>query len=265
MPDNPSTRKSILILGCGYVGSALYAKLASTGAASVSSRRGKIGGEGSPESPVLFDLSRRETWQLVENYQQIVWTFPAARSFSDVALALEFYEAMELQQKQVVVLGSTSSFLNSLPGELVDETFSLDMSQPRVVAEEELRKRSAFILCLAGIYGPGRDPCRWLLNGLIKNSLSFINLIHISDIVNILDCWVQSEGFHGQRIIASDGRHRRWNDVIEQLKQVGFLSRNFQAESLESSEGSLSKRLNNSRLIAELYSGGFHLYPEQGL
>ena len=265
MPENNRTWKPVLILGAGYVGRFVYELQAEQGNFYVTSRRGRADGCGSTQFPFLFDLSRPETWHVVERFDSIIWTFPAAQEQSDIARSIEFFDSMALHQKNVMILGSTSCFKVFLPGGLVDESCSLDLSQPRVVAEEELRKKSAFILCLSGIYGPGRDPCRWLLNGLVQHAASFINLIHISDILEIVKRWQERSDLAGARLIASDGRIRRWNELVDQLKSASMIPSDFQLEEMLSKEGPNSKQISNEKLKATLYSGPFHLFPEEGL
>jgi nucleoside-diphosphate-sugar epimerase len=266
MPEKSSSRKPLLVLGGGYVGKALSAARSVTLDVVLTSRSGQRGAVGDAQSPELFDLSRRETWDLVAAYDHILWTFPAATSHADVRIAITFFEEMKLAQKKVMVLGSTSCFIHKMPGELVDESFPLDLTQPRVIAEEQLRQRSALILCLAGIYGAGRDPADWLRRGLVKNGESFINLIHVNDIIKIIEHWrFSEENFAGKRIVASDGRHRRWHEVFEQMCSVGLL--NATARPFEQSlvQSATSKRVNNTVLREKLYAGPFHRYPEDGL
>lgn len=266
MPENSSSRKSLLVLGCGYVGQALSAASARSVEIVVTSRSGQLGAVGNVQAPLLFDLARRETWDVVESFEHILWTFPAATAHQDIRTALNFFETMHLEKKKVMVLGSTSCFLHKTPGELVDESFPLDLSQPRVVAEEQLRQRSAFILCLAGIFGPGRDPADWLRRGLVKNGESFINLIHISDILRVVENWYNSnDSFAGKRIAVSDGCHRRWKELFMQMRAAGVLETDVQPFDQLLAETSTSKRVNNALLRQTLYQGPFHRYPEKGL
>jgi nucleoside-diphosphate-sugar epimerase len=119
------------------------------------------------------------------------------------------------------------------------------------------------ILALAGLYGTGRDPAGWLKRGLIKNAHSFINLIHVSDVVKIIRCWLEIP-LSGIRLNVSDGRHRRWHELAEQLVNCGTLQKE-STHFLSDVPTVQSKRVNNSELVRQLYSGPFHAYPEDGL
>ncbi|MEY2988534.1 MAG: hypothetical protein RJB13_2055 [Pseudomonadota bacterium] len=255
---------SALILGRGYVAKALLA-FHSLGFC-VTSRKGTTQGNGSFEQPKYFDLDDPGSWSVVESFEQIVWTFPAAQKDAEIEKSLRFFESKCLQKKRVLILASTSAYRVNTVGALVDEKFPLDFNQPRVRAEEDLRDRGACVLHLAGIYGTGRDPVSWLQRGLIKNPDSFINLIHISDICHIMMRWLYSDGLSGRRLNASDGRHRTWNKLIEDLKRASLLDARFElTPDLGSPQGTSSKRICNEVLLKELYSGPFHSYPEEGL
>ncbi|NBO37041.1 hypothetical protein EBU99_00480 [bacterium] len=165
--------------------------------------------------------------------------------------------------KPVLVLASTSCYRTTVADELVDEKAELDSTQSRVVAEEKLRSLGATVLCLAGLYGGSRDPVQWLVNGLVKNSRAYINLVHKSDVVKIAEAWVESQ-LPGERINASDGRHRRWSEMLDCMKSFGVVPSDMQPF-VEELENVSSKRVCNSKLVSLLYAGPFHRYPEDGL
>lgn len=254
----------MLILGLGYVANTLL----SLGSAKfrVTSRGGSAAGSGTREQPLYFSLTDPDSWSAVDPFDHVVWTFPAAQNESEVKLAIEFFESKCLPDKKVLVLASTSAYRVGTAGSLVDENFPLDLLQPRVRAEEQLRSRGACILHLAGIYGPGRDPVNWLQRGLIKSPDAFINLIHASDIYRIIVAWLGSNGFKFRRFNASDGRMRTWQQLIDELKSAGLLDQTFEIPSdSQSPQNVSSKRVNHEALVHELYAGPFHCYPEDGL
>ena len=260
----PSPSPSALILGCGYVAKALMSMHSTR--LNVTSREGVTGGSGTLIQPKYFNLDDPESWAVVGPFEHIVWTFPAAQREIDVENALRFFESQHLSNKKVLVLASTSAYQANEIGGLVDEMCTLDLLQHRVRAEEELRIRGACVLQLAGIYGPDRDPLSWLQKGLIKSPDSFINLIHISDICAIVMKWLSTDGFCGRRFNASDGRHRTWFQLIEDLKKARLLDCSFElSPNPSSSQRVSSKRICNEALVKELYSGPFHCYPEHGI
>ena len=163
---------SFLILGCGYVGNAVKDQFPD---ARFTHRN-------------IFDLNNRKTWSSevlsVAPGGTVLWTFPAASTLEEEALAVELYETF-FQGLRVVVYGSTSAYRVQQEDEWVTEETELDLGQIRARTEEKLREKGACILHLAGIFGPGRDPLRWYERGLIQAGLSYLNLIHVQDIVSV--------------------------------------------------------------------------------
>jgi nucleoside-diphosphate-sugar epimerase len=263
MPEKFSKEKKVLILGAGYVGQALFAALSERTTVYVTSRKGRVHSSGHLAEPFCFDLRRPETWSLPIEPDFIIWTFPAAVEVDDIQHALSFCRRFIQKGVRVAVFASTSCYLTNAADQSVDEASDLDFSQPRVHAEEELRRLGCLILTLAGIYGPHRDPAQWLMRGLVKNGQSFINLIHISDIIKITQAWLD-QPLQGIRLNVSDGRHRRWMELLEQLKVKGTIPKNL--EPFVTLEPDLkSKRVENHALLSLLYGGPFHKYPEDGL
>lgn len=263
MPEDCENRKRVMLLGAGFTGRRLYADLQGKYCVTLTSRRGLREGSGTPEDTRLFNLPDRQSWANVYDTDFVVWTFPAAVEHHEVALAGEFVQQLNQREIPVVVFASTSCYITESPDQLVDESFPLDLSQPRVCAEETLRRSGCLILALAGLYGPGREPADWLRRGLIKNSQQFINLIHVADLARVVRSWL-SQPLTGLRLNVSDGRHRRWHEVAEQLKQHGVLNSDGWAFTSSIADRQ-SKRVSNSALVQHLYAGPFHQYPEDGL
>ncbi|NBX18024.1 MAG: hypothetical protein EBR09_11725 [Proteobacteria bacterium] len=263
MPDAVQNRKRITVLGAGFSGQSLFAGLSGQFDVRLTSRKGQSNGRGTPDDCVYFDSADRDSWPNVFESDFVIWTFPAATDFSGIAGALELAGRFLSRKIPVLVFASTSCYLVQSPDQPVDESCPLDESQHRVCAEEQLRRSGCMILALAGLYGAGRDPANWLRRGLIKNSEQFINLIHISDVVKIVRCWIENP-IGGVRLNASDGRHRRWRELEQQLRDCGVLESHF--PSLPSSAVSTaSKKVCNAALLRMLFNGPFHLYPEEGL
>ncbi|MEY3900986.1 MAG: hypothetical protein RL189_292 [Pseudomonadota bacterium] len=263
MPELGGIRKRVLVLGAGFVGKALFAGLSAQYDVFLTSRSGCKEGTGTPENALLFALQSSETWGVIESADAVIWTFPAAVSFDDIPKSHELGRKIRERGIPLLILASTSCYQTSLPDQIVDENFPLDDSQPRVCAEEQLRVQGSCVLALAGIYGPGRDPVLWLKRGLVKNGHQFINLIHVSDIVKIIGCWLENP-LEKLRVNVSDGRHRRWSELAEQLMNNGLIDKALTVFS-EDSSSPRSKRIDNSVLLRRLYSGPFHSYPENGL
>lgn len=233
----------MLILGAGWVGDALRARCPHAAFTRRSARPGAT----------EFDLAREETWTSLPADDEVVWTFPAAPPERAIAL----FESRFASSK-VVVLGSTSAYLSSGPDELVDESAPLDLAQPRVAGEEALRARGAAVLHLAGLWGPGRDPVKWLLEGRVRNGLRFVNLVHLDDVLaSIAAALAKFEP--GLRVNVSDGRPRRWNEHVAELHARGGLPAGFALE--QAPLGFKSKRIASTRLERLLPGHRFRRFP----
>ena len=68
---------------------------------------------------------------------------------------------MYLKNKNVIVLSTTSAYKSEIENEEINENSKLNLDEPRIYAEEELRKKGALILHLSGILGPERYPKNW--------------------------------------------------------------------------------------------------------
>jgi nucleoside-diphosphate-sugar epimerase len=224
----------VLVLGAGFVGRRLKHCYPSVCLTSRSPGRADI----------IFDLYDQRTWaNLPKEVNNVVWTFPAASSEGPQAsarhcLAEEFFDTYCVS-KNVVVYGSTSCYLTepSRQWQEVTEESSLNLEDRRVITEEALRKKGAMLLVLAGIFGLERDPIRWLSAGRVLNGESLVNLIHISDIVELT--LAAFEHFSpGERINLSCGHPLKWNDVADEAFRRGLL-----ADSI-----SLDKSIEHARL-----------------
>src|SRR5689334_17408140 len=122
---------------------------------------------------IHFDLASPETWTNVPSRADIVWCFPAAplKAVQDFARA----DGLFGRDGRLLVLGSTSAYdagrSPEYPPPWIDETAPVDFSKPRVQGEEFLREEcGATVLRVAGIYGPGRNPYRWIRSGRVRLS-----------------------------------------------------------------------------------------------
>jgi len=213
-----------LILGKGYVGSALHTAIPE----SLATQR-------SVKNPgtLTFDLERPETWRHIPKCDTVIWTFPAM----PIRAISRFYRQHLQDCKNLIVLASTSCYKVKRQKELISELSELDESILRVKGEEYLRKKGATILCLAGIYGPLRNPVSWLYKGLIQNPNKIVNLIHLDDITSTIKQLIETPQ-PGERFNLSDGEARIWRDIGE---KVGF-------EFRMPGERHLSKVIDNSKI-----------------
>ncbi len=244
MKSNPEN--SLLILGRGYVGSAVDQ--------AVSGARWTRKGD--------FELGRRETWKksVLDGNEKILWTFPAASTPDEEAWALELYDTF-FKNSSVVVYGSVSAYPVAKPGEWVTEETPLDMTQVRVRTEERLRERGACILQLAGIFGPGRDPVNWYQRGWIQAGLSYLNLIHLQDIVSVTLRILEHPQSSGERFNVSNGSPKTHFEIVEALKAIGKLPVQFSLPAIQKTD---SKKVSHDKLkqFLSLHSEDFIQFPE---
>lgn len=195
-----------LILGSGYVGSALVAQIPhAVFTHSTQQNVRTLGG-------IYFRLQDRDSWRSLPPASDIIWTFPAA----PLELVRELHETAMQDYKRLLVYGSTSCYLTSEDDETVTESYSVDLSKARVAGEEYLRDQGAMILVLSGIHGPGREPIEWLRQGRIRSLRKRVNLINRDDIVDITCHLLKADHLPtGERVNVSDGFSRRWSQIAE--------------------------------------------------
>ncbi|MGE5683127.1 MAG: hypothetical protein ACM34K_19875 [Bacillota bacterium] len=159
---------------------------------------------------VLFNVNDRSTWHNIEKTDPdgIVISFP----LNECDYIEEFLELCLKISERIAVIGTTSGFQKNL-SEITDES-PLDSTNPRTAAEEYFRKKGASVIHSAGIYGPGRNPLDWIKRGLIRNSMSTVNLVHAEDLARacsfILENFSQCSQF-----VLSDGHPYKWKEIIQ--------------------------------------------------
>lgn len=195
----------VLVLGKGYVGKAFCEKYPDA----IGTRR-KVTQKDTPS----FDLENPATWKNLPKAETVIWTFPA----TPLDKVKKFYEERLQDCKNLIVLGSTSRYVVKRQKQRIDEESPIDTSILRVQGEEFLKQQGATILALAGIYGPDRDPVTWLYKGLIRNPKKMLNLIHLDDILNALDHFVNTPT-PGDTFNLSDGEAKSWMEIGE---KAGF-------------------------------------------
>jgi nucleoside-diphosphate-sugar epimerase len=211
-------RSRLLILGTGYSGRRLYAAAKTSGARVWATSRNPE--RNLPHIPaddrIIFDLTRPETWAGLPSDCDIIWCFPA----QPIELVREFAESRQCTTRRLLILGSTSAYVDSDPSHTypppwVNESAPIDMTKPRVEGEEYLRRRwGAVILRVAGIYGPDRNPLDWIRQHRVASSPRYVNLIHVEDLAAIcLELCRRSPP--GEVYNVSDGLPRTWQAVCD--------------------------------------------------
>ncbi|MCS6896637.1 MAG: hypothetical protein NZM29_01575 [Nitrospira sp.] len=250
---NGQAERLLVILGAGYTGRRVYQKASSHNRPVLATSRNpdRLVGFVPPERRLQFDLADPTTWNNVPPGSDILWCFPA----EPPDLVRAFATATNLVSRRLVVLGSTSAYRLSPPDKYpppwIDETAPLEMHIPRVQGEEFLRTDChAVVLRVAGIYGPGRNPLRWISQGRVGPSRKYVNLIHIEDLVET--CLAALErGVPGEAYNVSDGVPRTWKDICRMAKATFGID-----PSRESADQSAGKRISNGKLLSLLAAAG---------
>jgi len=236
-------KRRIAVLGAGYTGHFLVRLLERQGFEVIASRRSGAPTALSSVLWIALDLADPRTWQNVPPCDGCVILFPAAPLESIERLSSLLFERC----RKLVVIGTTSSYKQSVEDEILDETAQLDIEAPRVQGEEYLRLRGGIILHSAGIYGPGRNPLDWLRAGRIASAERYVNLIHGEDLAAAALAALESDARCEQFVVA-DGVPRRWKDIAKWGRSKCFLT----DAVFSGGAGSPSRRLENDKLMRVL-------------
>ena len=195
---------NVLIAGCGYIGTALGARLAAEGCTVWGLRRQAR--ELPPGlHPVEADLTLPESLRALPRGIDVVFYTAAAHGRTDAAYCAVYVdgvrhllEALQQQHQQPrrIFFTSSTGVYAQCHGEWVDETWPAEpthFSGIRLLEGEALLRESPFpatVVRLAGIYGPGRsrliDSVRQGTALCPAGEPIYMNLIHRDDCVGVL-------------------------------------------------------------------------------
>jgi hypothetical protein len=197
------------------------------------------------EQRLQFDLAQTDTWKNLPSVADVLWCFPAA----PIEAVRHF--ARDRSWSRLVVLGSTSAYdvgsSSDSPPPWMDETAAVDLNKPRVQGEEFLRHEcGAVLLRVAGIYGPGRHPYRWIRSGRVGLSDKYVNLIHVEDLAEICLAALQY-GVPGGAYNVSDGIPRTWREIGRRLDE------HHSAHAPAQEQQPSGKRINTAKLRSMLH------------
>jgi len=266
--------KSITILGCGYLGTALAEQCVSKGwnvsaltrNADTAKNLHSLGVSQVVEAQLQDDGWHEE----LDSNQEFVVNCVGASSPDNQGYISSYIEGQDsvmkwLEQGNVgtFVFTSSLSVYPQTEKRFVDETAScLGVSEKGgllLAAEQKCfppvsSVKRSFILRLGGLYGPGRH----LLIDKVKNGQEFqgnadriLNLIHRDDAVGaILNCLEADESNLGRIYNVSDGNHATRGQIIS------WLAEKFQVTEpsfKEDDEGSTpNRKVSNNRILDEL-------------
>lgn len=222
--------KNALILGHGYTAKWLveYAKAHLPNVSVLSTSR-------SNPNFLSFDLARMETWRNLPQVDFTFWTFPA----SPFKVVQQFLSQKAVSLGKVVVIGTTGAFYSSFENDVFNEESAPDTTMERVLGEQEILRRFGIVVYASGIYGPDRNPIRWIEQGRVTASPKKVNLIHVEDLSQIL--WKSMLfGKAGTSYIACDSAPFTW-DVLFDLWKGSY-------QPITQPQG-LSKKTKRSKII----------------
>ncbi len=255
----------VLIIGCGYVGTALAERLVTAGSACVGTtttpaRLNEIKSTGARAE--ILDIGDRSALRaILSDCETVVLSIaPKSRDadYRDVYLAAANHLMAAVADSPVrhVVYTSSTRVYAQDDGQWVDEDSSTEPTSEagRVLLDTERclldagssSEINVSVVRLGGIYGPGRDPSARILR-LAGSSCSggsaYVNLIHRDDIVEALHRLIQSE-HHGPLNLCDDTPTTRRDYYDRVIAAASVAPIEWEAE--ESDER--GKRVSNARI-----------------
>jgi nucleoside-diphosphate-sugar epimerase len=270
----------VLIVGCGYIGRRVAARLATTPGAVTGLVR-------SADSARRLQAEGTAAWQADLDGRvpalraRAVYYFapPPATGEEDTRMR-HFLAALAAPPRRIVYI-STSAVYGDCHGEWIDETRATAPTTPRgqrrLDAERQLvnwcgsHGTQWTILRVPGIYGPGKLPLERLRKGLPvlrEADAPYTNRIHADDLASIAIAAMHSV-HHDTVYNVSDGHPGNMTDYFFRVADAAGLPRPREVARAEAdavlSAGMLSflqdsRRMDNSKLLKEL--GIVLAYPD---
>jgi nucleoside-diphosphate-sugar epimerase len=270
---------NILIAGCGYVGSALAARLLADGHAVWGLRRNASRLPGGVH-PVEADLSAPDSLDALPDDLDYVFYTAAAGGYDEVRYRATYVEgprnllvALAAQQQPLRRIFCTSStgVYAQYDGEWVDETSPTEpthFSGTAMLEGERVFREAPFpatAVRLGGIYGPGRTQTIDRIRDRVMTcpaEPSFLNLIHRDDCAGILHHLMQIENPDDLYLgvdcePAERGALYRW---LAEL--IGVPAPPVVDSEPEGRRARGNKRCSNARLLAAGYTFAYPTYRE---
>lgn len=200
--------KTILILGCGDVGTALGQRKLAQGYRVVGVRRHAAGLQSYGIDPLSMDINDESALEALPDADIVVYALSADRFEESAYQAayvdgldriLNAFEQRAKPPKHVIFVSSTSVY-GQQEGETVDEDSELDPKSfsGRLLVEAEQRLAASVLsgtsVRFSGIYGPGRERLiGQVQEGRIapKSPPMYSNRIHRDDCAGVLDFLIE--------------------------------------------------------------------------
>ena len=263
----------VLIAGCGYVGTALGAELVKAGHEVWGLRRDLDAAralEAHGIKPIVANLLRADTLKSFPAVDTVVFCQAPSRKnddYKDIYFEGTRNLLSVLPEKNIrkILLISSTSVYATTDGSWVNESTDpmagnhADAESREnakiLLAQEDLVMKSghpAMVLRLSGIYGPGRNRVRPIMEEKIRPVFSevFMNRIHLHDIVRAIRLLLD-KGTSGQTYLGADGAPSSQREFYTWVFEKLSLSLPASSAGVESGTAHLSnKRCSNQKLKA---------------
>ncbi len=259
--------KRALIVGCGYTGERVGARLLDAGLKVVGTTRNAARAarlESSGIQPLVGELTDRETLHSIDRLGShvVFYLVPPQRAAEDHLPAV--LDATSRAPLEALVYGSSSSVYGEGKDEWVDETeqprpegnaAKLRHAAEKTIVRAQWEFQTPGRICrISGIYGPNRTLRRALANGeyaLISGHDTWVNRIHVDDLATgLIAAW--KKGSDGRVYNMVDDEPHRASEYAYLAADLHGLPRPSWIELEEArerySEDVLRRKLSNRRL-----------------
>lgn len=265
--------QSILIAGCGYVGTALALELSKRGHAVWGLRRSADIREKKFQI-ITADLTKPSTLQNLPKIDWAVVSVAPEKSDTDSYRKIYVEGVRNLirtgSAKHILYISSTSVY-GQKKGEWVDENSPTepDHETGKILLEAEKQalhsKIPSIVFRLGGIYGPERNRIAFLKTGPVELDRpdDYINLIHLEDIVSAAVLLLE-KGRPGEIYLGVDDEPVKRRDYFSGIAEMmGAAAPSFKASGEESFlTGRSNKRVRNQKLKSIGYTFKYPTFRE---
>lgn len=275
---------SVSIIGCGWLGQALAQVLLAENIEVLASYQSqstleKLNSLNIPSTqlmlPITAGINELENNLDIAGVEQalfqqdvLVIAIPPQLKKGRLDYPLKIQQLVKLaelgQTKQIVLLNTTAIY-NGLAGE-IDESKALNLSAEKVetllAAEQAIQEfsKQVHILRLAGLVGPNRHPGKFLqADRLFKNASAQVNLVHQTDVVNIIKMLIEGRVKQSSKIynVVSGTKTSRKDYYQQTAKAMGLAEPRFEQEHVSNAGkqvvgDKLRKELNYNYLYDDL-------------
>jgi len=252
---------SVSIIGCGWLGQVLAPALLAENIQVLASYQSestleKLNCLNIPSTqlmlPIATDISEFDSNAEIAGvdkalFQQdvLVIAIPPQLKKGRLDYPLKIQQLVKLAElgktKQIILLNTTAIY-NGLVGE-IDESHTLNLTAEKVetlfAAEEAAQafSKQVSILRLAGLVGPNRHPGKFLQSDrLFKNASAQVNLVHQTDVVNIIKLLIEDKVQTATKIynVVSSTKLSRKDYYQQTAKAMGLAEPRFEQEQVSS-------------------------------